>query len=656
MMRKDREPFTYIPLKAGDIRLLHVSIVAGEAVWCLKTTSLQTNETQVAFDALSYTWGDLTDTFPIICNNQELRVHRNLRDALPYLARRQSSLPIWIDAICINQTDSDEKLTQVRMMHNIYSRANEVWVWLGTGREDSKEAIALLPRIAEVGKEVNGDSMQKSPRPTLESKGLPGLSSPMWQTVYSLIYNPWFFRLWIVQEASLAKRVRVLYGSNEVDWKELEEAVDLGTELGYHIRDVNGQKPRTGDINNHNVFLIRQVVQDPEFKVPWQHHLLRTLLLTLKSHQCSGPYDRVLGILGFITADQIEQIRLDDNPSLPDLYTRFTRFLLSSVGPRKSNWWALLNLAPTSEKLPGLPSWCPDFHALSNSDGPRMYSLAKPISSTKYKGPIPYYASRGISIASQGSDLSELTVRGKIFDTVDRVYTEFPHSLKLHVGGLSAGESSQILLDIRAWERGLAKAILEDPQPAQDSTGLLQNNNDNDKNLVKISIDDYWRTLVGNLTERTDYTLTRETFFEFRRGLDAWAKYVEKLDFDNKMLINECAFGTTDDPNEEQELEEAQKYINQDTPCMTFLFDVLHRLHRRRLFTTYQGRIGFGLETVQAADVVCVLNYSCTAHILRLEKDAHVCTYRLIGEAYVHGMMTGEVEALDLEEQDIILV
>ena len=526
-------PFTYNRLKPGEIRLLYSSGPAKETVWSLRTTNLYTSQygNDVAFDALSYTWGDLSDIFTFTCNDQELQIHSNLKEALPYLAKRQSSLPIWIDAICINQLDDAEKLAQIRMMHSIYSRASQVWVWLGCVPDGGKEAITLLPRIAQVGKELEDWNMEQFPRPTPESKNLPSLSSSVWSSLYQLIYNPWFFRLWAMQEAALAKCIRVLYGSNEIDWKVLEEAVEFGTRLGHYLLDSNRQKPRTGNVSNYNVFLIREMVQDPSRHVPWQNHLLRTLLLTLKSHQCSSPYDRVFGVLGFVTDDQIEQIRLDDNPSLVDIYTRFGRFLLGSVGPSKSNWWALLNMAPASTKLPGLPTWCPDFHALSGLDAAHLNSLSNTIPSSKYKGNVPYYASRGTSFATQSSNLYQLPVRGKIFDTVSRVYAKFPHASKFRVGGMSMDEFSNMLLDVGIWEKTLAEAILEAQTSSKDPMRDLQISRDGDKVPIKRTLDDYWRTLVGNLTERTDYTITCDRFHIFRRGLEAWAKYIQKYDW-----------------------------------------------------------------------------------------------------------------------------
>lgn len=87
--------FTYKALDPGEIRLLSSSVQQDRVVWTLKTVRLRSEGSQapIAFDALSYAW-DQRHIFPFICNNQELHIHQNLRDALPYLARQRSTLPI----------------------------------------------------------------------------------------------------------------------------------------------------------------------------------------------------------------------------------------------------------------------------------------------------------------------------------------------------------------------------------------------------------------------------------------------------------------------------------------------------------------------------------------------------------------------------------
>jgi hypothetical protein len=70
---------------------------------------------------------------------------------------------------------------------------------------------------------------------------------------------------------------------------------------------------------------------------------------------------------------------------------------------------------------------------------------------------------------------------------------------------------------------------------------------------------------------------------------------------------------------------------------------------------TSMGRFGLGPLSLQKGDKVCVLNYAKTPHLLRCS-DHDVGNYQVIGQAYVHDMMYGEVEALGIEEQDIVLV
>jgi hypothetical protein len=95
------------------------------------------------FTALSYTWGS-PRTNPnaknpeakILINNQEANVTRNLHDALLALHRpcQQTSgsgrepVYFWVDAVCINQEDLEERSDQVNIMNQIYTRAERVWV------------------------------------------------------------------------------------------------------------------------------------------------------------------------------------------------------------------------------------------------------------------------------------------------------------------------------------------------------------------------------------------------------------------------------------------------------------------------------------------------------------------------------------------------
>ncbi|KAF3766524.1 HET-domain-containing protein, partial [Cryphonectria parasitica EP155] len=84
------------------------------------------------YEALSYKWGDVKDKETIILNGFELAIGKNLRAALRFLRRLngQASYKLfWIDALCINQDELDERTRQVQWMGQIYFRARRVIVW-----------------------------------------------------------------------------------------------------------------------------------------------------------------------------------------------------------------------------------------------------------------------------------------------------------------------------------------------------------------------------------------------------------------------------------------------------------------------------------------------------------------------------------------------
>jgi len=111
-------------------------------------------EDKPSYVALSYVWGDATDTTDIVLNDKITPVTKGSASALQHIwcsmypltsthssttghsenpSHILSTFPskLWIDAMCINQDDLAERSSQVELMGDIYSRANKVIVWLG---------------------------------------------------------------------------------------------------------------------------------------------------------------------------------------------------------------------------------------------------------------------------------------------------------------------------------------------------------------------------------------------------------------------------------------------------------------------------------------------------------------------------------------------
>lgn len=88
-------------------------------------------DSRPGYEALSYVWGDETIRVPITVDGKRLDVTENLSAALRRLRDRKGGRVMWVDAICINQEDSDEKSVQVAMMRRIYSGCTRAILWLG---------------------------------------------------------------------------------------------------------------------------------------------------------------------------------------------------------------------------------------------------------------------------------------------------------------------------------------------------------------------------------------------------------------------------------------------------------------------------------------------------------------------------------------------
>lgn len=102
------------------------------------------------FAALSYVWGlrSASEDGIITCNDCDLRITKNCRDALLALRNRFGFLSIWVDAICINQEDNIEKASQIPLMEEIYTWSYAVYVWLGPSCDKSDRAVRWLSKAS----------------------------------------------------------------------------------------------------------------------------------------------------------------------------------------------------------------------------------------------------------------------------------------------------------------------------------------------------------------------------------------------------------------------------------------------------------------------------------------------------------------------------
>lgn len=152
-----------IPLQPSHIRLLRIPPRSTPDEVLIVELYVASLDSQESFTYLSYKWGQTASEHPIVCNGVSLLTTRNLHQCLRQLRRRQWTQPLWIDAICINQDDEDEKAYQVSLISEITSRASTTILWLGYGDHNTE----LLFQHCLVGRH------------------LPEASSSLWQRIGS---------------------------------------------------------------------------------------------------------------------------------------------------------------------------------------------------------------------------------------------------------------------------------------------------------------------------------------------------------------------------------------------------------------------------------------------------------------------------------------
>ena len=235
--------YEYKRLGRSQFRILrlHAAESSTDTIECsLEICDLE--ELSNHYDALSYTWGNEEPTQKILLRTSQepstgtgkarfrslanvmiikkrVYIRPNLEDALRQFRdtdpNTQDDLLLWIDAICINQADEEEKSMQVARMADIYSKARDVLIWLGKEYNASGTAMEFIPKILDLEQSdalISKESNRKQ-----------------WTALADLMKRDWFSRRWVVQVLVLAKNRYLYCGDRSLHWDDFERAVSFFT-------------------------------------------------------------------------------------------------------------------------------------------------------------------------------------------------------------------------------------------------------------------------------------------------------------------------------------------------------------------------------------------------------------------------------------------
>jgi hypothetical protein len=267
----------YDPLDEGSIRLVRIAQDPTSGGIECRTEQFPLQHPP-PYTALSYACGPRPANFNLKLNGREWNVRQNLSNFLRQHMKmdRDPHEWLWIDAICINQTNPSERTHQVRLMADIYGKASRVIVWLGAAYEDSDAAMRGL---------LTSRDHERSPETASWILALVGLCS-----------RPYWHRLWVLQELKLANRKDLMCGSEVIPWQHFETFM-LFIDRGFNNYTTFALSERTRYIYSGAAMRMIRLMSTPAGTSLWN-------LLNMSVHlQCEETRDRVYALCGLATTE-----------------------------------------------------------------------------------------------------------------------------------------------------------------------------------------------------------------------------------------------------------------------------------------------------------------------------------------------------------------
>jgi hypothetical protein len=584
---------------------------------------------------------------------------------------------LWVDAICINQQDDDEKTEQLTRMADIYNRAFNVNVWLGTANQTSDKAMDFIREL------VQFEQLQAMLHRE-ESLG-------SWLALIDLMCSRWFSRRWVIQELALSRTASVHCGTKVVHWDDFADAISIfsgkipvvRTEIQKSKKELHFKPEGLSIVEALGArALVRAksdlLQKDTHGKILERNSTLEYLVSTLVSFDATDPRDTIYALLSISRKNPQQHLLPSYKKSILEVYTDFVKYCieLSNSLDIICRHWAPVNTklivkrekdSPAeqrrgTEKIvteTTLPSWIstldnsafgtPEkiFRGRKNADS--LVGIQKVYNASgRYGAELSIntrFGTKRRSSRAQEELLIEtfdgtLTVRGLV---LGRVNTVSPRIIP--------GKLPQEVLEMGGWSYSLR---------------------DEDRCVADLQ-DTLWKTLVAN---RDHSGKTPETLY---RRACLYCLQQEDVSGDVDIV------GIENKPDAVEEV-------------ASFLKRAQEVIRNRKAFLGGTDNELFGLcpRFAVPTDLVCIL-YGCSVPVVlrgvrelpkvgqrlvpaesaehtpattrkrahsRVDYENarlsdHVVGYRLIGECYVHGRMDGEAidnDSYSQSEQDFKLV
>lgn len=629
----------------SEIRLLEIlSDAPDDMLECkLHTTSV---DYRPQFTALSYVWGDPEDTEDILVNGSTTSITSNLASALRHVRRHWhavfplqefSRFRIWADALCINQKDLSERRSQVQLMRRIYSGAEMVISWLGSGLTDINLALQILSTITE---------QTKSQAPKDEDFSMEWLyqypkwfeDDAMWNALKRFSQLRYWKRIWIFQELILGRNVHLVHGTTTYHLDQMiSGAVWLhrlrGAYNGGFLAQIPTHMEKLTTMEGwYELLKVIEIRERVEVHGPIPPSEFKEVLgFLLSEFAATDPRDHVYGLLGLLKTDIVP----DYTRPVAEVYRHFFDLYIKST--KSLVFMHIAGVGVYEDRVADLPSWVPNFTQRAKAD-----ELDQRIDS---------WPDAVWGRADQG-----------IFDTIQR----FSHLPKMHEAQVQT--TALICAEIVDIQPQFSKRSVQDNSLYTFVCDLVEANKDHPLGSFRPFGQVFWALRPVNIAAPLTVSLRQAVVFlafvlncpgiEHTNPIDelvsratrlgiSLSEKVEAID----SLAQKLAPAILEQINFPQDIEYLELVIrilvHEDQLRNPNMLDLQHMFDTQVLFRlstlNFEHRVALVPQFAQAGDVIAILKGCDAPMVLRAQKDH----YAVVGASFSYGLMYGELGSPD---------
>ncbi|KAJ4313499.1 hypothetical protein N0V84_009376 [Fusarium piperis] len=585
-----------------------------------------------AYKAVSYTWGTSGRTCSLDISGTNLPITPALDTALRHLRRREEPIILWVDQICIDQSNHAEKADQVLLMSDVYTKAEQVLVWLGPEADRSDELMDVWQEVGQRALDLGiQDYCTRERMPLLQdimkdpkfdhplTKGyheLVDLARPQFEDLLqaTVDWNDrlWFRRVWTVQELCLCQDTVFVCGYKVVQVELVRLACTiLSTAISQLIRsrpnsDVEfrelaytalGQRARSLlSIRHRRQNFSKGLGEGDELL-----HLFQKLFVN-NDTMATRNRDRIYGLLGL--AVDAERLTIKPDYASEDPSPIFTEVARKMI---QNGRLELLSFSqfPKEHDLEHLPSWVPDWR--SNLE-PSYYTI--------------YESGEDHLLAASGDtkvclepvqDPNLLAIRGYLVDTIEEVGQRW-HSSNSHA--LCQTHLSRVV-DFCAKSTAKNEPIYDSDERRAEAV---------------------WRVPVGDLYWTKD---TQNARASRPRASDEYLDCLFILE-----LLESWPNMTPEERTARFPELEARRF-----PSGSYRGNMA-TMDGKKPYLTRKGYVGMCPSQATEGDQVVIFTGGRIAFVLRPLEGSE--EYTFVGEAYCDGVMDGEI--LERADERLFLI